>query len=66
MGKNRGNKNLGTILGFLLGPIGLLILLTMPTVESATANRSGKTSEKNGPCPCGSGKNFKHCCMKKA
>ena len=27
--------------------------------------RSGKKIGRNDPCPCGSGKKYKHCCMKK-
>lgn len=27
--------------------------------------RSGKKIGRNAPCPCGSGKKYKHCCMKK-
>ncbi len=32
-------------------------------VEDATAD--GKTPRRNSPCPCGSGKKFKNCCMRK-
>ncbi len=27
--------------------------------------RSGKKIGRNDPCPCGSGKKYKHCCMNK-
>jgi uncharacterized protein YecA (UPF0149 family) len=31
-----------------------------PIPESTRPNRLGR----NDPCPCGSGKKFKHCCMR--
>ena len=34
--------------------------------SSATRVRSGKKIYPNDPCPCGSGKKYKHCCGRKA
>ena len=34
--------------------------------SSATRVRSGKQIYPNDPCPCGSGKKYKHCCGRKA
>lgn len=33
---------------------------------SATVKRSGKKIGRNDPCPCGSGKKYKHCCGRNA
>jgi SEC-C motif-containing protein len=32
------------------------------TVSPATVVRSGPKTGRNDPCPCGSGKKYKHCC----
>ena len=48
--------------------------LTRPVIQAGVENRAGdgaapaKKKQKvgrNDPCPCGSGKKFKHCCMQK-
>lgn len=31
----------------------------------AKPNIQKKSHRRNEPCPCGSGKKFKHCCLKK-
>ena len=31
----------------------------------ATARRIGPKIGRNGPCPCGSGRKYKHCCLPK-
>ncbi len=33
--------------------------------ESGTFSREGKKIGRNDPCPCGSGKKYKNCCMRK-
>ncbi len=35
-----------------------------PAPEGRTPVRKGKTVGRNDPCPCGSGKKYKNCCMK--
>jgi len=37
-------------------------LYTEGSVESGTVVRSGPKVGRNEPCPCGSGKKYKHCC----
>ncbi len=32
---------------------------------SSTVTRNDERVGRNGPCPCGSGKKFKHCCLRK-
>ena len=34
--------------------------------DSGTFRREGKKIGRNDPCPCGSGKKYKHCCGKGA
>ena len=36
----------------------------MAATEKATPVRSGPKVGRNEPCPCGSGKKYKHCCGK--
>ncbi|MDD4350893.1 MAG: preprotein translocase subunit SecA [Clostridia bacterium] len=38
---------------------------TMPTSTSKMPAKSTKTPGRNDPCPCGSGKKYKNCCMNK-
>jgi preprotein translocase subunit SecA len=33
-------------------------------VKKKTPAASAKTAGRNDPCPCGSGKKFKNCCMR--
>jgi preprotein translocase subunit SecA len=35
------------------------------TVKREPVRHTGKKVGRNDPCPCGSGKKFKSCCMKK-
>ena len=35
----------------------------MPTIEPAVADAPRERVGRNDPCPCGSGKKFKKCCM---
>ena len=35
------------------------------TVTSSTVTREGQRVGRNDPCPCGSGRKFKQCCMRK-
>ena len=32
---------------------------------SPTITRTGQRTSRNDPCPCGSGKKFKQCCLRK-
>ena len=38
--------------------------MTLPTSESTTYRRLAPKVGRNDPCPCGSGKKYKHCCGK--
>ena len=38
---------------------------TAPTVEKEPVKRTAPKVGRNDPCPCGSGKKFKQCCMGK-
>ena len=38
---------------------------TTPPIISAPIKRAGKKVGRNEPCPCGSGKKYKKCCMRK-
>lgn len=39
--------------------------ITRAYKDSKTVRRSAPKVGRNDPCPCGSGKKYKHCCMKK-
>nr|WP_302931906.1 SEC-C metal-binding domain-containing protein [Pseudomonas aeruginosa] len=32
-------------------------------VEPSPKAQAGRSSGRNDPCPCGSGKKYKHCCI---
>ena len=34
-----------------------------PPLRLAPDRREGKHVSRNAPCPCGSGKQYKHCCL---
>ena len=34
-----------------------------PPLRLAPYRRDGKQGSRNAPCPCGSGKQYKHCCL---
>jgi hypothetical protein len=46
------------------GIVDKLDLLTIPEVSKPLVNRENKTG-RNDPCPCGSGKKYKKCCLNK-
>ena len=45
--------------------LGSLEYLTAEAAPKATPVRSAKKAGPNDPCPCGSGKKYKKCCMQK-
>jgi preprotein translocase subunit SecA len=36
-----------------------------PPADPVTIRNRGEKASRNDPCPCGSGKKFKNCCMRK-
>ncbi len=47
-----------------LGALGYRFEKYVPSVESGTVIRRTKKVGRNDPCPCGSGKKYKKCCLK--
>jgi len=66
----QGLDNFLEITGKAFFPVVIWLLLTLPYMLGSLdivepESRENKKVGRNDPCPCGSGKKFKHCCVRR-